>query len=1189
MAKEVNLITCLNNTAQIDSVISHTAQVSSSIVNGAQITNEMQGVNLIAVTYTAGESDNINLDINNTDRIITANIKEIQYASKADFPETGSENLIYVDRAEKTAYFWQKDSGEYISLGKDVSGDLDALDAKIDGVATDLATETQARETADITLQTNLDSEIATRTSEDIRLQDQITSNDNDITALQNELSTANTNISNNTADIETLQGDVATNKTAIDTNATDIANETTARETADANLQNQISTLSSNAIKDVIVNNVSAVDDDKNANIAIALRQDQADSLIYYLIVNDANAGTINIPKDQFLKSATYDGSTHILTFVFETTSGETSTPVDLSDLIDTYTAGNGLSLDNNKFSVKIDASGSSRLSVGENGLKLTDPTVDSELSTTSENAVQNKAVTAKINEIETSVTTNANNITTNTNNIATNTSDINTLKTSKQDTLTDTQLSAVNSGITSDLVAQITTNKTSTETNATNIASLQSEVANKADATALDNYVTLDGQETISGLKTFGTETTFNGVTEHNANVNINNGVLKVADSTNDIVTLYQPDKIVIEENGETTTHTLTLPKKDGTLLTDADILIDLKYSTLGNADSGTDKIDAWQLTDDTASINVISTTTTDGETNTSGLSVQKDYTGLEYSGSSGMGSIALASNAAVIASADSDNSTALQITPTSATLNGTQIATTNDLLSTKLKNSKFTSGETAITIGSTTITADNNDLWQGNDLVYDATTDSLTPKALGIYQPISVSATTDSGTGTISGDLFVGLINQGVQPMIVMSSSLVNTETATDGTITTSGYRTSMNMASTGFSLETFDESDNNKLGDITYAGGVLFVDASTTITENIVGTNGARIANGLTVSGGASFGGDSTFSAPVHITSGNKSRNGTLVVGGDYRSSGFTENLMKIGEIAFPLYETSDTSGNNCSAIVFQGGETYNYMYLGGSSNTSNTAPDQISFRLATTHNTTSTSSMTTPLTITSSSVSITQPLTLTSSLTIGGNLTVNGTTTTVDSTTLQVEDKLIEVAHGNTAQLTTPAGLVAPNYDGTNSGALVFDYQGIAYVGDVTLDSSGNIDTTNSDLQPLATRTGLVGGNLVQWDATNLTLTDSEVATSSIYNTRKSGATGYYRFVGVTNASDASTDGYGNGIAIGINTNNFDYTGEGDNNTGIYIESLTESYITSITADCLKESDTLILSGGSSAV
>ena len=117
-------------------------------------------------------------------------------------------------------------------------------------------------------------------------------------------------------------------------------------------------------------------------------------------------------------------------------------------------------------------------------------------------------------------------------------------------------------------------------------------------------------------------------------------------------------------------------------------------------------------------------------------------------------------------------------------------------------------------------------------------------------------------------------------------------------------------------------------------------------------------------------------------------------------------------------------------------------------------------------------------------------------TVTGNLTVGGNLTINGTTTTVDSTTLKVKDKLIEVAKDNTAKLTTPAGIVVPKYDGTSYGALVINGDGNAQVGDVKLDASGNIDVTNSDLQTLATRTGLVGGNLVQYDSSALTLKDA---------------------------------------------------------------------------------------------
>ena len=117
-------------------------------------------------------------------------------------------------------------------------------------------------------------------------------------------------------------------------------------------------------------------------------------------------------------------------------------------------------------------------------------------------------------------------------------------------------------------------------------------------------------------------------------------------------------------------------------------------------------------------------------------------------------------------------------------------------------------------------------------------------------------------------------------------------------------------------------------------------------------------------------------------------------------------------------------------------------------------------------------------------------------TITGPLTIVGDLTVNGTTTTVNSNTLTVKDKLIEVAKDNTTTLTSPAGIIVPKYNGTDYGALVIDGEGNAKVGDVQLTAGGDIDVNNSDLQTLATRTNLVDGNLVQYYGTKQTLVDS---------------------------------------------------------------------------------------------
>lgn len=120
-------------------------------------------------------------------------------------------------------------------------------------------------------------------------------------------------------------------------------------------------------------------------------------------------------------------------------------------------------------------------------------------------------------------------------------------------------------------------------------------------------------------------------------------------------------------------------------------------------------------------------------------------------------------------------------------------------------------------------------------------------------------------------------------------------------------------------------------------------------------------------------------------------------------------------------------------------------------------------------------------------------------TITGDLVVEQNLTIKGTTTTVDTKNLEVKDNLITVAKDNVAPLIAPAGLRVPKYDGTNDGALVFDSNGTAYVGDVVLDGDGNIDAeASTGLQPIATRTGLVNGRLVQWDGANTTLVDSGI-------------------------------------------------------------------------------------------
>lgn len=99
-------------------------------------------------------------------------------------------------------------------------------------------------------------------------------------------------------------------------------------------------------------------------------LEQDANSSLVYHLNDSEGNShGTINIPQDTFLAGATFDGATSILTLTFNTASGKEAIEVPMQKLVDTYTAGNGLSVTDKKFDLVIKA-GEKYLEVTADGI---------------------------------------------------------------------------------------------------------------------------------------------------------------------------------------------------------------------------------------------------------------------------------------------------------------------------------------------------------------------------------------------------------------------------------------------------------------------------------------------------------------------------------------------------------------------------------------------------------------------------------------------------------------------------------------------------------------------------------------------------------------------------------------------------------------------------------------------------
>lgn len=107
------------------------------------------------------------------------------------------------------------------------------------------------------------------------------------------------------------------------------------------------------------------------NLKASITITVDSSNTLLYHFNIDGESVATFTVPSDRFLKSVSYDTSTQELVFTFVTSEGENTVRVDMSALVDTYTAGSGLALSNNVFSIKIKST-EARLSANADGLAL-------------------------------------------------------------------------------------------------------------------------------------------------------------------------------------------------------------------------------------------------------------------------------------------------------------------------------------------------------------------------------------------------------------------------------------------------------------------------------------------------------------------------------------------------------------------------------------------------------------------------------------------------------------------------------------------------------------------------------------------------------------------------------------------------------------------------------------------------
>ena len=217
--------------------------------------------------------------------------------------------------------------GKFDDFKADTEEELDTLKTTCENTVAKVNEIDNAYKTADTALQTNIDKEVTRAATAEEKISSNVTTEANRAKEAENSLSVK-----------------ITENTNAIDA---EVARATAAESELTANVNSKVS--------------------------AVEIRKNSASDLQYTLYVDEKPCGDINIPEDQFLKSVDYDPVSKKITFVFKTTEGEITSVINVSDLVDTYTAGNGLKLDENKFSVQVSEGSESYLSVTEGGVKLT------------------------------------------------------------------------------------------------------------------------------------------------------------------------------------------------------------------------------------------------------------------------------------------------------------------------------------------------------------------------------------------------------------------------------------------------------------------------------------------------------------------------------------------------------------------------------------------------------------------------------------------------------------------------------------------------------------------------------------------------------------------------------------------------------------------------------------------------
>lgn len=219
----------------------------------------------------------------------------------------------------------------------------------------------------------------------------QLTDHGNRITVLEGDNTTNKTNISNLQTEVSghagrltaienlnTEQGTQLSNLTTrvenVEKYGESITNLTTTVNGHTEEISNIKTSINGLAVKSVSADEkVLAANESGVLSTTIKLDYDSENKKIQLKGIADSVVSELDATqfvKDGMLDSATYDTATKEIVLTWNTDAGKDVVKIPMGSLVDTYTAGSGLKVESNEFSVVLDTSANNKLTVTENGL---------------------------------------------------------------------------------------------------------------------------------------------------------------------------------------------------------------------------------------------------------------------------------------------------------------------------------------------------------------------------------------------------------------------------------------------------------------------------------------------------------------------------------------------------------------------------------------------------------------------------------------------------------------------------------------------------------------------------------------------------------------------------------------------------------------------------------------------------